>query len=72
MQETQNTELFSELSTEESATINGGHNFDDCYGYGRSRRYYRRPVSYHYRSYHYSRPVRYSYGYRSYGRYDCD
>ncbi|NEP73325.1 MAG: hypothetical protein F6K25_15385 [Okeania sp. SIO2G4] len=65
MQETQNTELFSELSTEESATINGGHHFDG-YDYGRFRRYSRRPVSYHYHSYRYSRPVRYSYR-----RYDC-
>lgn len=69
MQETQNSELFSNLSSEESATINGGHYYDDCYGYGRPVRYYRRPVSYHYRSYsyNYSRPV--SYGYRGY--YDC-
>ena len=60
MQETQNMELFSDLSSEESATINGGYYYD-CYGYSR-------PVSYHYRSYHYStRSVGYAYG--SY--YDC-
>ncbi|NEQ76396.1 MAG: hypothetical protein F6K24_29225 [Okeania sp. SIO2D1] len=46
MQETKNNQLFTEISSEESATINGGHNFDDCYGYSRSQRYYRRPVSY--------------------------
>ncbi|MGK7920771.1 MAG: hypothetical protein AB4080_12275 [Trichodesmium sp.] len=67
MQETQKTELFSDLSTEESATINGGYFYDcDDYGYGRSVSYYHRPVSYHYRSYSYSRPVSYGYGY-----YDC-
>jgi len=69
MQETQNSKLFSDLSSEESATINGGYYYDDCYGYGRRVRYYRRPVNYHYRSYsyHYSRPVSYSYR----GYYDC-
>ncbi len=69
MQETLNSELFSHLSSEESATINGGHYYDDCYGYGQSVGYYRRPVSYYYRtySYHYSRPVSYSYR----GYYDC-
>jgi hypothetical protein len=71
MQENQNTELFSDLSSEESATINGGH-YSDCYGYGRSVRYSRRPVSYHYRSYHYNSRPRYSYGYTSYKGYnDC-
>jgi hypothetical protein len=72
MQETQNTELFSDLSSEESATINGGH-YSDCdgYGYGRSVRY-RRP-SYHYSSYHYnSRSVSYRYGSNRYRGYnDC-
>ncbi len=64
MQETQNSELFSNISSEESETINGGHYYDDCYGYGYGRpvRYYRPPISYHYRSYSYhSRPVTYSY-----------
>ena len=63
MQETQNSELFSDLSSEESGTINGGHYYYDSYGYSRPVSYYRRPVSYHYRSYNYHniRPVRYSY-----------
>ncbi|MGB3508619.1 MAG: hypothetical protein WBA93_05145 [Microcoleaceae cyanobacterium] len=70
VQKIQNTELFSDLSSEESATINGGHYYD-CDGYGRSVRYRRRPVNYHYRSYHYrSRSV--GYGYNSYRGYnDC-
>ncbi|MDJ0555359.1 MAG: hypothetical protein QNJ68_13135 [Microcoleaceae cyanobacterium MO_207.B10] len=69
MQETKNIELFSDISSEESATINGGYHYD-CYGYGRSVRYYRRPVSYHYRSYHYnSRPRYVNYGYTRYN--DC-
>lgn len=61
MQETQNSELFSDLSSEESGTLNGGH--CDYNSYNRSVTYYRRPVSYHYRSYNYHniRPVRYSY-----------
>ena len=44
MQETQNNELFSDISTEDSATINGGHGCGcDGYGYGRSVSYgYRR------------------------------
>lgn len=70
MQETQKTELFSDIYPEESATINGGYFYDcDDYGYGRSVSYYHRPVNYHYRSYsyNYSRPV--SYGYRGYD--DC-
>ncbi|NEQ74783.1 MAG: hypothetical protein F6K23_18075 [Okeania sp. SIO2C9] len=59
MQETKNNQLFTEISSEESATINGGHGY-----YG--RRYY----SYGYRRYYRSRPVRYYsrrryYGYRS-------
>lgn len=65
MQATQNSELFSDLSAEESATINGGHYRSYGYGHGRRVRYGRR-VSYHYRSYHYnSRPVRYGYGYNN-------
>jgi len=66
MQETPKNELFSDIPTEESATINGGH------GYGRGRyvsyRGYRggygyRSVSYGYRGrgYGYRRS---SYGYR--------
>ncbi|MCL2924768.1 MAG: hypothetical protein MGF17_09115 [Trichodesmium sp. MAG_R04] len=63
MQETQNSELFSDLSSEESCTLNGGHYYHNSYSYSRSVPYYRRPVSYHYRSYKYHniRPVRYSY-----------
>lgn len=65
MQETQNTELFSDLSAKESATINGGCG---CDSYSRPVNYYRnsRRVNY-YNSYEYSRPVRYNYRYSSYG-----
>ncbi|MCL2929297.1 MAG: hypothetical protein O4861_23945 [Trichodesmium sp. St16_bin4-tuft] len=66
MQNTQNKELFSDISTENSATINGGHgcvchNYRSSrivnYGYGRGDYYY----------VHYNRPIRYGYrpsGYR--------
>ena len=69
MQGTQNSELFSNLSSEESGTINGGNYNYNSYSYSRSVPYNRRPISYHYRSYkyHYSRPFSYSYG----GYYDC-
>ncbi|MEB3341040.1 hypothetical protein [Okeania sp.] len=63
MEETQNSELFSNLSTEKSATINGGHYYNN-YGYGRSVYYYNRPIiNHHYRSYNhrYNRPISYSY-----------
>jgi len=52
MQETQNNELFSDIPTEESATINGGHYYG---GYGRGRSV----------SYGYGRRGDYGYGYRS-------
>ena len=70
MQGTQKSVLFSNLSSEESGTINGGHYYNNNYDYSRSVRYYHRPISYHYRSYsyYYSRPVSYSYG----GYYYCD
>ena len=61
MQEKENNQLFTDLSTEESATINGGHGYygryrrSRYYGYG-YRRYYRRPVRY------YSRRRPYYYG----------
>ena len=69
MQKTQNRELFSNLSSEESGTINGGNYNYNSYSHSRSVPYNRRPISYHYRSYkyHYSRPFSYSYG----GYYDC-
>lgn len=64
MQETQKNELFSDISTEESATINGGCGCDG-YGRGRSVSYsYGRP-RYYYDRYEYSRPVGY-YRYSSY------
>lgn len=46
MQEAKNNQLFTDLSAEESATINGGHRY---YGrrYYSSRRYSRRPVRYY-------------------------
>ncbi len=78
MQETQNNELFSDISTEDSATINGGHGCG-CggYGYGRSVSYYS-PRAYYYRGHGYGRPVRYGYrrggyryGYVSYRRGGC-
>ncbi|NEP73324.1 MAG: hypothetical protein F6K25_15380 [Okeania sp. SIO2G4] len=61
MQETKNNQLFTEISSEESATINGGHGY-----------YGRRHYSYGYRSYYRSRPVRY-YSRRRYYRsgYNC-
>ncbi|MGK7920770.1 MAG: hypothetical protein AB4080_12270 [Trichodesmium sp.] len=62
MQETENNQLFTDISTEESSTINGGHGY---YGYGYRRRYY----GYGYRRY-YRRPVRY-YSRRRYYNYGC-
>ncbi|MGB3508621.1 MAG: hypothetical protein WBA93_05155 [Microcoleaceae cyanobacterium] len=56
MQETKNNQLFTEISSEESATINGGHGY-----------YRRRYQSVSYRPY-YRRRVRYS-SRRRY--YDC-
>ncbi|MEB3343202.1 hypothetical protein [Okeania sp.] len=58
MQETQNNELFSDISTEESAAINGGHGCG-CDGYSRSVSYGRR--DYYYGDYGYGRSVSYSY-----------
>lgn len=57
MQKTKDNQLFTDLSSEESSTINGGHGYYGrrYYGY-RYRRYYRRPVRY------YSRRRYYSYG----------
>ena len=58
MQEKENNQLFTDLSTEESATINGGHGYYGryrrrrYYGYG-YRRYYRRPVRYYSRRRYY-------------------
>ncbi|NEQ73462.1 MAG: hypothetical protein F6K23_10525 [Okeania sp. SIO2C9] len=76
MQDTQNNELFSDISTEESATINGGCGCDG-YRRGRSVYYdYGRP-RYYYDGYGYSRSVSYGhrggYGYRrsSYRRGGC-
>ncbi|MGK7920772.1 MAG: hypothetical protein AB4080_12280 [Trichodesmium sp.] len=67
MQETQNNELFSDIATEESATINGGHGCGcDGYGYGRSVSYYS-PRAFYYGGHGYARPVRYSYRRSSYG-----
>ncbi|MDJ0555360.1 MAG: hypothetical protein QNJ68_13140 [Microcoleaceae cyanobacterium MO_207.B10] len=63
MQETQKTELFSDISTEESATINGGCGCDG-YGRGRSVSYYR--PRYYYDDYGYGRSVSYRYNYNSY------
>ncbi|GFZ95601.1 hypothetical protein [Okeania sp. KiyG1] len=77
MQDTQNNELFSDISTEESATINGGCGCDGYrrgrsvyYGYGRPRYYhdgygYSRSVSYGYRR------SSYGYGYGGYRRGGC-
>lgn len=31
MQETTNTSLFTELTAEESASVNGGHSYYNCY-----------------------------------------
>ncbi len=61
MREKENNQLFTDISTEESATINGGHGYYSHYGHGRYygygyRRYYRRPVRY------YSRRRPYYYG----------
>ncbi|MCH2051136.1 MAG: hypothetical protein MK289_22570 [Trichodesmium sp. ALOHA_ZT_67] len=65
-QETKNNQLFTDFSTEESATINGGHRY---YGSNSHRGYY----SYGYRNYYpryYRRSVRYyshsSYSYHPY------
>jgi len=66
MQETQNNELFSDISNEDSATINGGCG---CGGYGRSVSYgyggYRDGYGYGYGGYRggygYGRSVSYSY-----------
>jgi hypothetical protein len=58
MQETQETSLFTELTAEEAASVNGAH------GYG--RRYHRR---HHYYS-RYHRPY-YSYYYRRSSYYGC-
>lgn len=42
MKDTQKNSLFTELTTNESATINGGYHYYPCYNYypsyGRSRR----------------------------------
>ena len=59
MQETENNQLFTDLSTKESATINGGHRYYRHYGH---RGYY----NYGYPGY-YRRPVRY-YSHHSYSR----
>ncbi len=73
MQETQNNELFSDISTEDSATINGGHGCG-CNGNSRSVSYGRR--DYYYGRYGYGSYVRYnyrrpSYGYVRYRRGEC-
>ncbi|MBE9039834.1 hypothetical protein IQ235_03380 [Oscillatoriales cyanobacterium LEGE 11467] len=56
------TQLFTELTTEESSTVNGAHS--SYYGYGGYR-----PSSYGYgRGYsRWNRPVNYGYSYSSYG-----
>jgi len=64
MQETQNNELFSDISTEDSATINGGHG---RYGYGRSISYGYGRRGYYYGDYGYGRSVRYGYRRGGYG-----
>ncbi|MEM1170790.1 MAG: hypothetical protein AAGJ08_17350 [Cyanobacteria bacterium P01_H01_bin.35] len=76
MQETQNNELFSDIFTEDSATINGGCG---CGGYGRGRSVsYYSPRAYYYGGHGYARPVRYGYrrggygySYRGYRRGGC-
>lgn len=78
IQETQNNELFSDISTDQSATINGGHgcgcgNYKSSsyvsYGYG--------PGGYYYNVNGYNRPILYPYRHRSnyvryYGRTYCN
>jgi len=72
MQETQNNELFSDISTEESVPINGGHSCG-CNGHTRAVNYVYRHPRYYYGSYH--KPY-YKYRYSSYSssgynRYRC-
>ncbi|MDJ0555358.1 MAG: hypothetical protein QNJ68_13130 [Microcoleaceae cyanobacterium MO_207.B10] len=47
MQEAKNNQLFTDISSEESATINGGHGYYHRRYYGYRRSY--RPVRYYYR-----------------------
>ena len=63
MQETKDTLLFTELTAEESASVNGAHRYGRSY---RRRDYYSR---YDRPYYSYHRPY-YSYS-RSYYGYDC-
>lgn len=72
-QEIQKPELFTELNSEEAASVNGGH-----YGYGYRR--YRRSSYYggyyghrrrYYRSSYYYYPRSYSYYRTSYSGYGC-
>ncbi|NEP59711.1 MAG: hypothetical protein F6K31_22340 [Symploca sp. SIO2G7] len=58
MKDTQDKQLFTEISTEESATVNGGY----C-GYVYT------PKKYYYKRNYYSNPV--SYGYNSCGYNRC-
>ena len=62
MQETEKNELFSDISTENSATINGGHGCG-CNGYksARSVSYGYGPGGHYYNVYGYNYPVRYNY-----------
>lgn len=75
-QEIQNPELFTELNSEEAASVNGGY-YGCGYGYRRYRRSYYggyyRPYRRYYRTSYYYRPRTYTY-YRtsySYGGGDC-
>ena len=65
MEDTQNNELFSDISTEESATINGGCG---CDGYRRGRSvYYGYDPRYYYDRYGYGHSGSYGYRRSSYG-----
>ena len=66
MKDTQEKQLFTEITTEESATVNGGYcgyvYRPSSYYYG-PRRYYSKPVSYGYNNCGYNRCGYNGYGY---------